>query len=309
MSPTTPDLKSKLRVLLVSQQNGKNHSNLKQILQQKATVESITDLTQLSNHIINTTPDVLFFEDDFPSSENLDTLQKTKQHFPSIPIILVTENNSEALVVWALRARIWNYFVKPFVIDELFETLERLAEITVLRNQHRPREAIMPRQPTNIRDEAPTFNREEQAIHKAIIHTQRHLHEKISQAKVAELCGMTSSQFSRTFKRVCEITFQEFLLQSRIQEAIRLLKNPSASITDVGYTVGFQDLSYFTRMFRRYAGITPSEYKQRIEEIRDTLSTATDPYPPSDLLTTEYPLPEKSFLQDRFARVVAYGLQ
>jgi AraC-like DNA-binding protein len=70
------------------------------------------------------------------------------------------------------------------------------------------------------------------------------------------------------------LTFQEYLVQRRVQEAIRLLKNPSASIADVCYTVGFGDQSYFTRTFRRYVGTAPSAYRRQLDEVDASLRTA-----------------------------------
>lgn len=61
------------------------------------------------------------------------------------------------------------------------------------------------------------------------------------------------------------------LRHRRMTEAVRLLKNPSASVTDVCYTVGFRDLSYFTRTFRRYVGMTPSRYKTDLEALHTSL--------------------------------------
>jgi AraC-like DNA-binding protein len=82
---------------------------------------------------------------------------------------------------------------------------------------------------------------------------------------------MTPFQFSRQFKQTYGMTFQEFLIRRRMTEAVRLLKNPSASVTDVCYTVGFRDLSYFARTFRRYVGMTPSRYKTDLEALHTSL--------------------------------------
>jgi AraC-like DNA-binding protein len=59
------------------------------------------------------------------------------------------------------------------------------------------------------------------------------------------------------------VTFSEHLLEVRIRKAIELLSHPRATVTGAGYEVGFRDPSYFSRIFKRYAGITPSEYRDR----------------------------------------------
>jgi AraC-like DNA-binding protein len=82
---------------------------------------------------------------------------------------------------------------------------------------------------------------------------------------------MTSSQFSRVFKLTHGTTFQEYVLRRRISQAIRLLQNPSASVTDICYTVGFNDQSYFTRTFRRYIGTSPTTYRNNLKTAHASL--------------------------------------
>ena len=68
------------------------------------------------------------------------------------------------------------------------------------------------------------------------------------------------------------MTFQEYVVRRRMQEAMRLLKHPSAAVTDVCFAVGYTDLSYFTRTFRRYIGTSPSVYKNQLNNVRQELN-------------------------------------
>jgi AraC-like DNA-binding protein len=72
---------------------------------------------------------------------------------------------------------------------------------------------------------------------------------------------MTSFAFSRSFHATFGITFREYLTRVRITEARRLLTEGGHSITDVAVATGFTDGSYFARMFRRYTGVLPSQYR------------------------------------------------
>ena len=76
---------------------------------------------------------------------------------------------------------------------------------------------------------------------------------------MARLCGMSSSQFSRAFKKVYDTTFQEFVVRYRVFQAFNALQAPGANISEIAYSVGFSDPSYFTRVFKRYVGVAPSE--------------------------------------------------
>lgn len=217
-----------------------------------------------TNYLENSHPTAFVFEYDFPDRESLRLLLKTKKQFPSLPIIMITEQHSEDLAVWALRARVWEYMIKPVAENQLgvlqgdLSKLQSMRQSTDVhrslfqREQHIPIETrLTPENPSN------------EIIQRAIYYIDSHLGEKVSEGDIAALCGMSPYRFSRLFKETCSCTFQEYLVQRRVDEAVRLLANPKTSITDIAYTVGFNDASYFTRAFKRYVGVSPSDYRSR----------------------------------------------
>jgi AraC-like DNA-binding protein len=271
----------RLTVLLVDlkqvgeeSKQAESQPDLQRILERVAVVHWASwtdDIEGISEKIQETGARVLFFEYDYPDIVRLSWLQQIKLRHPSIPIIFVTEQHSEALAIWALRSRVWDYFVKPLVAAEVLHCMESVKVVIAEQSRGTPRKAILP--PHAIPADA-RFRGESQkknAIDAGVSYIEKNLHEDILQSKVAALCGMTPFQFSRQFKQTYGMTFQEFLIRRRMTEAVRLLKNPSASVTDVCYTVGFRDLSYFTRTFRRYVGMTPSRYKTDLEALHTSL--------------------------------------
>ena len=71
------------------------------------------------------------------------------------------------------------------------------------------------------------------------------------------------------FKDAFGMTFRDYVVRLRLKEAGRLLQNPQASVTEVAYTVGFNDISYFSRMFKRHFGVSPSAMHELAAEPRD----------------------------------------
>lgn len=88
-----------------------------------------------------------------------------------------------------------------------------------------------------------------------------HFAEVVRLAQVADVCHMCTSEFSRTFKKENGHTFSDYLLKYRISRACELLSDLSVPVKTVAFAVGFNDLSYFARTFRRHMGITPSAYQ------------------------------------------------
>ncbi|MDJ0748002.1 MAG: response regulator transcription factor [Woeseiaceae bacterium] len=206
--------------------------------------------------------DCICFDFDYPDRESLQLMRRINERFPSIPMLMLTTQHSESLAVWAYRTRIWDYFVKPIPETDLDRALATLAEIctgNVCRRQ-RKRQVFLPRPvlPQEVR--LATHSPDELLLLPAIYHVERNYRRKILINELAELCGISSFRFSRAFHAAYNITFQDYLLRYRIKEACRLLDNPNASVSDVSYIVGFNDPSYFARIFKRYVGMCPSEF-------------------------------------------------
>lgn len=96
------------------------------------------------------------------------------------------------------------------------------------------------------------------------------IHNEITQEEVAHLVGMSRSYFSQCFKRFFGQSFSDILRQLRLEEAKRLLKQSNYSISEIAHYVGFEDAKYFSRTFKHYANVYPSEYRtQQGEEVME----------------------------------------
>jgi two-component system, response regulator YesN len=202
-------------------------------------------------------PFAVCFEYDSPDADGLHALRHARQHL-SIPVLMVTQDHSEALAVWALRTRVWNYLVQPVPMADLCICL---AEIHA---QYRTPSAI----PEMLFASAPltkTLSKVEVQTNKigpALTYLKANYENKVVFGTLADLCHLSPFQFSRVFHHEMGITCREFLLQLRILHAAQMLKDSKLSVTDAGFEAGFNDLSYFARMFRRYIGVSPSDYRR-----------------------------------------------
>ncbi|MGN0242825.1 MAG: AraC family transcriptional regulator [Lachnospiraceae bacterium] len=90
--------------------------------------------------------------------------------------------------------------------------------------------------------------------------------QKISFHEEAENWGMSFRQYERQFKKITGKTPQQYLIDLRIKKAKEYLKNLHYSIADVGTYVGYQDAFYFSRIFKKTTGMTPSDYRKQLLE-------------------------------------------
>jgi AraC-like DNA-binding protein len=214
---------------------------------------------QAADEIARTRPKALCFDFDYPDRERLRTMQAIKRANASLPVLILTIEHSEALAVWSFRVPVWNYLVKPVAAVEWQQNLLALAKI--LPTERRSGRSIYLNEPTVPRG-VPMGRADDPqlALLPALSYIEQHFSTRVSASQVARACAMTRFQFSRLFHAAFGMTFKEYLLRFRVAEACRLLEQNTASVTEVGCAAGFNDSSYFARLFRRYTGMLPSQY-------------------------------------------------
>lgn len=220
------------------------------------TAEGVTGLpADIAQH----KPGALCFEFDYPDRQRLQAMAAVKKSFPRLPILMLTRKSSERLAIWAFRSRVWNYLVKPVPVGELTECLQALASLC-----HR----TAPPRAAQLLEQAAPDGLPEQPLEPGVARLQpvltyvaQHYHERVSALAAARICGLSRFEFSRKFRATFGMTFREYLLRARVDEARRLLMAGSISVTGVAYSVGFNDGSHFARIFRRFTGVLPSDYR------------------------------------------------
>ncbi|MCM0649625.1 response regulator [Clostridium swellfunianum] len=85
--------------------------------------------------------------------------------------------------------------------------------------------------------------------------------EELDLEKTAAKFNLSSYYFSRSFKEVLGFNFSDYINMLRIRKAKELLKGDSLSIKEICYSVGYSDPNYFSKVFKKYEGVTPSEFK------------------------------------------------
>lgn len=87
--------------------------------------------------------------------------------------------------------------------------------------------------------------------------------ENLSMKEMAELAGLSSTQFNLRFRKLLRMSPTEYLVRLRIEAAQRKLIQSDHEISGIGMEVGFFDQSHFTRRFREITGMTPLAYRRR----------------------------------------------
>jgi AraC family transcriptional regulator len=95
---------------------------------------------------------------------------------------------------------------------------------------------------------------------------EEHLSEEISLATLAQLVNLSLFHFARAFRRSFGMPPHRYHSVRRMDRARSLLQRPALSVTEIGAQTGFRETSSFTRAFRKFTGLTPTEYRRRHRE-------------------------------------------
>lgn len=97
-------------------------------------------------------------------------------------------------------------------------------------------------------------------------HIKKNLDKDVDMAQIANTTSMSYSYFSRQFKKQTGMNFSEYLIRVRMEEAVRLLDDLNLKIYEVSEMVGYENAKHFTKIFGRYYGMSPAEYRRRNRE-------------------------------------------
>lgn len=101
---------------------------------------------------------------------------------------------------------------------------------------------------------------------RALLYISQKYKEDISMEQTAEYCNLSPHYFSKLFRQHAGETFIDYVTRLRINEAKRLIAEDLMNLKEICYEVGYKDPNYFSRVFKKAAGMTPSEFRQQHEK-------------------------------------------
>lgn len=104
----------------------------------------------------------------------------------------------------------------------------------------------------------------ESVMEKAKDYIRQNFQKDLTLDEVSKSVDISPYYFSKLFKQETGENFIEYLTRVRMKNAEKLLLDPSYSIKEICVMCGYGDPNYFSRIFKKYEGVTPSEYRERL---------------------------------------------
>lgn len=114
---------------------------------------------------------------------------------------------------------------------------------------------------------ARTANQDAQRVKQAMVYIQEHFMESVTLDDIAGSILVSKSECCRCFKRATGLSPIEYLMRYRIMESAKHMhRKTHESISEIAGAVGFNNTSYFNKIFKKYIGCTPTEYRQSLRK-------------------------------------------
>jgi ligand-binding sensor protein/AraC-like DNA-binding protein len=107
-------------------------------------------------------------------------------------------------------------------------------------------------------------NQNESILKPALDYISENITEKITLSQMADLCHVSNGYFSRLFSKEMGENFSSYLSKAKIAYARNLLETTDISITELAYSIGFNDSGYFIKLFKKHEGVTPNVYRKHL---------------------------------------------
>ncbi len=209
---------------------------------------------------IKTIPDIVVSDIMMPGMDGMELCEKIKkdERTSHIPVILLTSLSSKESVKEGLMKGADDYITKPFDIDMLQTKIENLL---IMRKSLREKfSRMMLLQPTHVSIKT----LDEKFLEKAITVVEKYIDDPdLNIDKFVSQMAVSRMQLYRKIDALTSMTVKEFVNDIRLKRAEQILSEKKINISEVAYSVGFNDLSYFGKCFRRKYGMSPSDYNQK----------------------------------------------
>ena len=188
-------------------------------------------------------PDIALLDIEMPGMNGIELAKYIKEKYAECIIIFITAYDRFDYAIEAMHIKAFDYLLKPWKEERLCELIN--TSIENVRSMQKT-DSIVHSQKDVIKD-----------------YIDRNYKKDISAKDVAGILGYSDVYFSKVFKQLFDDNFINYLTKIRIDRAKVLLKDVSFNIKEVGKSVGYADSNYFTKVFKRSIGMSPSEYRNR----------------------------------------------
>jgi signal transduction histidine kinase/DNA-binding response OmpR family regulator len=254
------DSETELPILLIVDDNADIRSVVKDIFKNDYQILEAQDGEEALKLAQNQIPDCIISDVMMPKMDGFEFTKQIKNNELTsfIPVILLTAKTSDEAHLEGLKSTADAFLTKPFNNEIVKATVQQLIAERKKLHERYSQELVL--KPVDI-----VINSAEE---KFIEHLQTILDKNLSNSEYtaedfASEIGMSRMQLHRKLKSLLGVSATEFLRNERLKVGAELLKQGNGNISEIAYSVGFSDVSYFSKCFKEMYHCTPTEYMEK----------------------------------------------
>lgn len=195
-------------------------------------------------------PDVVFADIRMPGLSGLELLQEIPKVSPDSKVVIISGYAEFSYAQEAVQHHAFDYLLKPIKEEDLSRVMTSLlSEMDEGEASDEMEDGERP----------PAYDR---MIDNVISEIREHYMEDISLTSLSAKYNISLGHLSKMIKESLSVNFSDYIASLRIQRAKELLRDDRLSIQEIAEIVGYNDYFYFTKVFKRVEGISPSKYRK-----------------------------------------------
>lgn len=203
--------------------------------------------------ILRYRPQIMILDIQMPLKDGFSVLREAFAAGVRPSTMILSGHDQFSYAQQALRYGVVDYFLKPCRAAEILSRVDSLA-----------REALgVDGDPDGAGEDVETQGN--RAVKLALEYMQEHYPEDLTLPLVAELIGISPNYLSTLFRKTLDAGFTDTLNKIRVDRACEYFAAGGFRTYEVAYKVGFHDEKYFSSVFKKNKGESPSEYKKRLD--------------------------------------------
>ena len=217
-----------------------------------------TNGLEASDWLKQHTVDMVMTDIRMPIMDGLALLEHIRGSGIASDLVVVSGHDDFQCAQRAVRLGAFDYMLKPVETCMMKECLQRWLDVR--RNRSEEGKAASSAGPIDDRTMSPV------EIVTRRIASRPEANMTLSEA--ASLVHLNPSYLCKLFKQQTGVNFTDYVITTRMQEAARLLEKTALRVTEIADRLGYADLAYFSNTFKKTIGVTPSDYRKRMPEMR-----------------------------------------
>jgi two-component system, response regulator YesN len=223
--------------------------------------------------------DLLVSDIKMPIMSGLELFEKAKEKNTSLKAIFISGYQDFQYAKKAIQMSASGYVLKPIDYGELTVLIKRVTALIYTEKRNKKLISELEEARKVINDE--WKGRYEQnktggeslkvkgqnikLINDIEKYVEKHLDEKLTLKNVANHFAFTPNYLGSLFKEETDKYFTDFLVQKKLERACKLLKDTNMKIYEIADNLGYSNMNYFSKQFKEHYGISPLDYKKKVE--------------------------------------------